>query len=156
MKKELLIALSFALISCGVQYVPVSVEPLEETFEINEQNKELLFSKANSWFALAFQNSKNVIQYSDKETGVITGRFAIQPQMMSNGYGLQQDNSIYSGIQVRVKDNAAKIAINPDDFTEVHSARNESYRFTKDSAIAKSHELIASFKNYLQNPVEDF
>lgn len=156
MKKITLVGILFLLIGCGVSYVPVTVEPIEETFEVKEQNKELLFSKANSWFALAFQNSKNVIQYSDKKTGVITGRFAIQPQVRSNAYGLQQDNSIYSGIQVRVKDNAAKIGVNPDNFTEVHSSLNESYRFTKDSAIAESRKLIASFKAYLQEPVEGF
>ena len=156
MKKAGLVSLFFIFISCGVQYIPVSVKPLEETFEIKEQNKELLFSKANSWLALAFKSSKNIIQYSDKETGVITGRFAIQPQVTTNGYGLQKDNSLYSGIHIRVKDNAAKIAISPEDFYEVHSSINKSYRFTKDTAIVKSQELIASFKLYLQKPIDNF
>lgn len=156
MKKLLLIIVLVFFYSCGVKYVPVSVQPLEETFEIQGQEKELLFAKANTWFALAFQNSKNVIQYSDKETGVITGRFAILPQTTRNGYGIQQDNSIYSGIHVRLKDNGAKIVVSPDNFTEVHSSLNESYRFTKESAITKSQKLINSFKAYLEQPVDDF
>ncbi|TBW28283.1 DUF4468 domain-containing protein [Gramella sp. KN1008] len=156
MRKLVLITVIMFFCSCGVKYVPVSVQPIEETFEIKDQEKDLLFAKANTWFALAFQNSKNVIQYSDKETGVITGRFAILPQVSRNGYGIQQDNSIYSGIHVRLKDNGAKIVVSPDNFTEVHSSLNESYRFTKESAIAKSQELINSFVTYLKQPVDDF
>lgn len=156
MKKITLLSFILIFISCGVTYVPVSIVPIEETFEVKEQDKDLLFSKANTWLALSFKSSKNIIQYSDKEAGVLTGRFAIYPIVETNGYGVQQDKSLYSGIHIRVKDNGAKISISPEDFYEVHSSINKSYRFTKDTAIVKSQEMITSFKAYLQQPVTDF
>ncbi|UGU17719.1 DUF4468 domain-containing protein [Sinomicrobium kalidii] len=158
MKKQLLILFIIANVfgACSVKYIPVTMEPVEKTFEI-DGSKEDLYVKANNWMAETFVSSKSVIQFADKEAGIVTGRYLFKDFGGVNLYsGYKDFGEIYAIIKIQVKDNASKITIDAEDFTEVQSSLNESYRFTKEKAIQKINDLITSYESYLRNTDSSF
>lgn len=75
-----------------------------EVVEISGIQAEL-YTKANLNFVDMFKSSKSVVQYSDKESGVIKGKY-FSPNIMIGWNSCD----IYSIIQVDVKDNKYKIS----------------------------------------------
>ena len=69
-----------------------------------EGSKDELYVRANIWMARTFTNSKSVIQFQDKENGVIVGKYL----MLS-----ADPNDIYSMVTIYVKDKTTKIEIEP-------------------------------------------
>ena len=75
----------------------------------SDKKKNDLFIIANAWMVESFNNATNVIQFSDKEEGIIIGRYLI-----GGTYSPPQvDNRVYAIITIRVKDNLTKIRISP-------------------------------------------
>jgi len=72
--------LLFALllvVSCAATPVKRISEPLtyNEVVEVDNMSKDALFTKANMWFVDAFRNADSVIQFSEKDSGVIKGKY---------------------------------------------------------------------------------
>jgi len=64
------------LVSCATTGTKVT-EPVtySETIEITGVSQDDLYIRANMWFVDAFNNAESVIQFSDKESGVIKGKY---------------------------------------------------------------------------------
>lgn len=142
-----------ALQSCGgYQATPVSVEPVSKTFEIDKSKNDLYVS-ANNWMAETFNDAKSVIQFTDKEAGVVTGKYLLKPLYTTQGYSVvESGNGIYAIIKVQVKDGASKITVTPDDFTELKGDFvNPLMKFTKEDALTRVNALMASYEDYLKN-----
>lgn len=146
--------------SCGIyntNYVPVTMKPIERTIEV-QGNKNDLYVKANNWLAETFVSSKDVIQFADKESGTVTGKCTLKKFQQYNAYTSTWQNSgaLKAIIKIQVKDNASKIIIDADDFTEVHSSLNEEYRYTKEKAIEQINGLMDSYEKYLNSKDDNF
>jgi hypothetical protein len=78
--------------------------------EAEGQTKNDLFLKINSWMVDRFKNSDDVIEFSDKDAGVITGKFV---EVMA--FRLKDGNTfvynVISTIKIDVKDNRARITL---------------------------------------------
>lgn len=157
MKKTFYLLVAVVLLSCqSVQYIPVSIDPVEKTFEVIG-NKNDLYVRANNWMVETFKSSKSVIQFSDKEEGLVTGKYILKTFYSFDAYGQKFESGVLNAIiKIQVKDNASKITIMPDDFQEVHSSRNKDYRYTKVNAIEDANKLIVSYQDYLTNYSDDF
>lgn len=72
----ILLAIFITLTGC-MTTGDVITEPLvfSEIIEAPGFTQVELYSKANMWLVDAFNNAKSVIQFSDKETGVIKGKY---------------------------------------------------------------------------------
>ena len=144
------------LTSCNVTYVPVTMEAIERTIQV-DGSKDELYVKANNWMAETFVSSKSVIQFTDKEAGVVTGRYLFKDFGGVNLYsGYQDFGEIYAIIKIQVKDNASKITIDAEDFTEVQSSLNKEYRYTKEKAIEQINGLMDSYEKYLNSKDDNF
>ncbi len=103
----LLVGLSFS--SCVVLQ---EIKDLNYQKVINNlnQNKEELYVKSNKWMVTVFNNADNVIQFSDKESGTLTGKYLVEGTISYIG-STPIDNRVFAILTIEVKDNRAKIAI---------------------------------------------
>lgn len=80
-------------------------EPLEESVlvvEVPNVTKDELWGRVNSWCIDAFKDSTNVVQFTDKEAGVIRGKFTGR----YDGYFYQYVQTTFSA---EVKDFKARL-----------------------------------------------
>lgn len=151
MKKITLIIVVLAFASCGYKppvVTPVTIEPISKVFDVNA-SKDQLFVRANKWMIAMFNNSESVVEYSDKEAGVVAGKYLLG-KTSSRGTGLAAsyvgpENNIFSIITIEVKDNAAKITLSPQTFERIESQYLTEYGINEQSAREKIDSLIASF-----------
>ncbi|SHJ67275.1 protein of unknown function [Arenibacter nanhaiticus] len=149
--KKYVILLSILLSSCYTyERVPITMEPIDRTIMV-EGTKSDLFVKANNWMVEIFTSPKSVIQFSDKEAGVVTGRYLFKDFGSTVVMGEVVDfGQIYAIIKLNVKDGASKITIDAENFIELHSKTNESYRYTKEKAVQEIQVLMDNYEQYLK------
>ena len=82
-----------------------SKQPMAEhssIIEVSGATKDELWLRANEWCIDAFKNSTSVVQYSDKEAGVLRGKFTNE----YNGYYYEYVQTTFS---IEVKDEKARL-----------------------------------------------
>ena len=72
----LILGLTLLLVSCATVKTS-DVKGKTVIVEIPGASKDELFVKASTWMVETFNSSKSVTQYSDKEAGVIKGKYII-------------------------------------------------------------------------------
>ena len=72
----LILGLALLLVSCATVKTS-DVKGKTVIVEIPGASKDELFVKASTWMVETFNSSKSVTQYSDKEAGVIKGKYII-------------------------------------------------------------------------------
>ena len=153
MKKLLLLPIIFLFISCGItQSTPVKIDPISKSFQVDKEKDELYVS-ANNWMAENFVSSKSVIQFTDKPSGVVTGRYLLKQGYTYQNYAYleSEGGSVYAIIKIQVKDGAAKITLDPEEFRELDGAYiNEKFKFTRETATNQINDLTISFEEYLK------
>lgn len=147
---SMLLCLFITVQSCGVPSTYVKIEPITKSFEVSGQQNEL-YIKANNWMVENFTNAKSVIQFSDKEAGIVTGKYLLKESFVYTGTYTATDASIFAIIKLQVKDGAAKITVTPDDFTSYNSGLiREDLRYTEQTATSQINSLMDSYENYLK------
>lgn len=96
-----------------------------------------------------FNSAKSVIQFQDKEAGKIIGKYL----MYSIATG-QQD--VYSMITISVKDNAAKIDIEPMDSWKYDSSGMTLFSYSEEKAQKEINILMQDFESYLKQAKADW
>ncbi len=146
--------ISTLLIGSCATMVQVQMEQKTQTIQV-EQSKDELYIKANNWMVENFNNAKSVIQFSDKEAGVITGKYLMKSilkysNVMDKNSAYHDD--IFAIIKILVKDGATKITINSPNYSY------DSYngKFPKEEAVNQIDVLMISFKDYMTNFNETF
>jgi hypothetical protein len=110
----------------------------EYSTEINvDKSKDSLFVECNLWVINNFNSAKSVIQYSDKEYGVIAGKYIVTSSEYTQ---LQAIFTIY------MNNNHAKLIIKPygDTYYSDYNLYNRIYN------------MLKSFNNYFNNPDPKF
>jgi len=89
-----------------VQHLKELLKPVtySEVVLVEDMSKDTLFTKVNMWFVDAFKSAESVIQYSDKESGVIKGKY-----VGNTGTKLILTYNITSTITVEVRDGRYRI-----------------------------------------------
>ena len=103
--------------SCAT--VVVESQPVERAVKIDSTKKNELYVRANNWMVETFKDAKSVIQFADKESGTVTGKYLLGA--ITGGTRYQSATYVYALIKVQVKDGAAKITITPDSFRYLKS-----------------------------------
>ena len=131
-----------------------------EIIDCPDVEQDYLFVLANSWAVDAFVSAESVIEYSDKEAGIIKGKYIISFSEGVYGYNVR------STITIEVKNGAARITI-ADPYRRITSGMGEYYPestqpyrrmesaegFDK-NCLPRYRDLIASFKKAIQEPGE--
>ncbi len=156
---SILISGSFILSSCFATYQTVSFNENEayvEVFDSLGDNQSELFIKANDWMITTFTKASSVIEYSDKETGTLLGKYLMTGTQRVGAYGTSIDSRVYSKIDIRVKDNKARITITPLGTWQYDSSGLTIYDYSKEQALIDMFELATSLKKKLESQVDDF
>jgi len=131
-------------------------EQLVKVFDNLPSTKDKLFLKANDWMIRTFNSAESVIQHSDKEDGVIIGKYLMHGTLSHGGpYSAAADTRVYAIIDIRVKDQKARIEIRPQDW-KYDSSGMTVYNYSKQDAIADIQRLVDSFYNSLQKKDVEF
>lgn len=123
-------------------------ESYEEIVEISG-SKDSLYTKANLVFVDLFNNADSVLQYSDKEAGVMKGKYVSNISLSTSEY------TTYTTVEVSVKDNKYRISMNLSDVVETSNfwtGRNKPHSVSPTDEILSKMDvewkvLAASFKN---------
>lgn len=163
MKKLILFTTLFASIfiitSCAMSYQTISFaedEAVINVFDSLDATKNDLFVRANDWMVSTFSDATSVIEYSDKEAGTIIGKYLLSGVVKVGAYGSSVDTRVYAKIDIRVKDNKAKVTISPlGDWTYDPSGFT-IYKYSKEQAKIDMNALAESLRIRLIKQDDDF
>ena len=169
MKKLILIAiLALGVQSCGsIQSYTSELLPKQESVESTE-SKDDLFVLANEWMVESFGNAESVIQFTDKEAGIVKGKYVLQEGSYTPGvyvgYGIRTASttvkSVTAIITVRVKEGSVRLEIQPTSNSS-YSVGTGMYSHIRTGYDSTSYErdvtaLITSFKNRINSGSSEF
>jgi hypothetical protein len=128
----------------GCAIITTKSIPVEKVVKIENTKKNTLYVRANNWMVESFNNAKSVVQFTDKESGTISGRYLLGT--VANEYGPAR--YAYASIKIQVKDNASKITIKPESFT--YAKGNMYTLYTEEEAQRDINSLLVSFEDSMQ------
>ncbi|MGY6648043.1 DUF4468 domain-containing protein [Wenyingzhuangia sp. IMCC45574] len=143
-KNTTLVTALLMLCSCAI--VKTESNPVSKVVEVAGENKNQLYVKANNWMVSVFNNAESVIQFTDKESGTITGKYLLGTIAAASKYGSAQ--YAYAMIKIQVKDGASRITITPQSFT--YAKGNIFTLYTKEKADRDIQALIQDFETAIQ------
>ncbi len=147
MKNVILLFTVYLLVGCSTAKL-VTVPPSENVIEV-KGTKTNLYIKANEWMVNIFTSAKSVIQFQDKEEGIIVGKYLmhVYPSvgLLMNFPGLEA----YAIIKIQVRDSAAKISIEPQDTWWYGKYGFVNYDYSPEKAKQDIDKLIQDFKDYI-------
>ena len=144
MKKLILFSITVTLCSCVTwQTVSFSSDDFVKVYEIQGSQSEL-FLKANDWMVRTFKDATSVIQHSDKQEGVVIGKYLIFGSFSQGMYGGTVDSRVYAIIDIRVKDGKARLMIQPNEYAYGVGVPNA---FTKEKALERMEALAVDFES---------
>lgn len=150
-----LIKISFIIFSIffiqGCAIIKVDRQPIEKIVKIEGKSKNELFVLANNWMIHTFNNAESVIQFSDKESGTITGKYLMGIVSAANEYGPGQ--KAMAIINIQIKDGACKLTISPQPFQ--YAEGNLYTLYTKDDMERDLKLLIDSFERGMTQESND-
>lgn len=110
--------------------------------------KDTLFTKSLQWLAQTYTDSKEVIEYEDKEAGKIIGRGATQVMYNPLAISPIMLNIRYS-IKIDLKDNKARIT-----FANIYNPQSPAapiFVDTRDRLIPKFEALTEGYHQFLKS-----
>jgi Domain of unknown function (DUF4468) with TBP-like fold len=140
--------------------------------------KDQLFAQANEWVSKTFNSYKAVVQYSDKETGKITGRFNVSGVVSVNG-AYKYTASV--SFTIEAKEGRVRFLADDMRFTSMEwdmsdkirtlntpfetedlnlpwwpaKAEHRLWDAVRDGTIEKVWEIADDFRYRIQHPVKD-
>lgn len=139
--------LTMFLTSCYTYKIASIDQPFVKIYSSLPGNKTELYIKANDWMIKRFNKASSVIQFSDKNEGVLIGKY------LMHGTGKESEIpnvelNTYAKIYIALKDNKALIKIEP---MSSWSYDPSSYvnGYSKDKCIADMEALCSDLNNYL-------
>ena len=116
MKKILISSVSLICVlllkSCVTANIQQSPPPLIAHFE-NQIDKNANYVLANEWMVESFNDAESVIQFTDKESGTIKGKYTLRTAYVSTSPYVASRPGLSAIITIRVRDNACRIEIDP-------------------------------------------
>ena len=146
--KKLLFVLMVALVSCKpFQYLTGADYEKSEFIAVEGSSKDQIFIKANEWMVNVFRDARSIIQFKDKDEGRIIGKYLLRPDLLCPGgqYG-PTDCGLYAIINIYIKDDAAKISVEPQGIWVYDSSVAKLSNYSPEQANSDIDALIKDFK----------
>ena len=136
------------LASCATLDPESSFEIQQTVVEVEEASSDELFVRANEWMTQAFNSAKAVIQYSDKDAGIIRAKYDSDATQ-----GLMEIECT-TNFMVECKDGKARLTLEtPYDFkswtTYGYSKVGNLTNGSKESLQLERDALVASFNAFM-------
>jgi hypothetical protein len=150
-KKIMDVLLSLVLLSMAACATMPQVD-YSKIVDVPGVSKDDLFVKVNLWAVGFFNKADSVIEYSDKDAGIISGKYIGKTHLVMGGLGGSE--AVTSIFTISVKDEKVKLDLKPTDFVtyNTYGQRYEaSYTPSVDEAdiIADYNETLESLKQAL-------
>lgn len=117
MKKVLL--LGFLILLTGCATIPIITYPPESRIISVDSNKAELFKRSMIWMAKTFRSAKAVIEYQDKEYGVIVGNgYSLISLEPLDEWGYIENYKMSYTLIIEAQDNRVRIIMDNIDFTK--------------------------------------
>lgn len=166
----LIVACIVLLASCastegGEVDINALTEGVQKIVEVPELSQNEIFVKANNWAVSAFSNADSVIEFSDKESGTITGKYAMRYHGKSATFWAGGDVAPWTLMEINVKEGRARISLKLSslDFYNGNGAKfsssNLSWHFVQADADVLTERwtsLIADFEKALKKEDVDW
>jgi len=145
--KKIIFLLSILLVCCAPMEL-VQIDNVQKVFDI-VNTKDELYIKANQWMVKTFNNAESVIQFSDKESGTITGKYMLkQTYTIGLNYQTIPNGGIFAIINVDIKENKARITITPEEYTSRETG-NSQFIYPEETARQDIDDLLNDFETYM-------
>ena len=139
----------FSLVSCGVpKIVTTSASQYEKEVEAPGTKQEI-YVRSNEWMVKMFNDAKSVIQFQDKEQGTIIGKYLLHSTKIPVGYGMEVGDDIFAVIKIMVKDNRAKIIIEPQGAWKYGQQGIYTLDYSPEMAESDINNLIKDFRDFI-------
>lgn len=160
MKKSVfLVSLLFLITACVTPKMIAIEQPAVKVITDLEGNQDDLFVKSNDWMISMFVDASSVIQFSDKEEGVLIGKY-LMSGTTKTGYSFYSSNTVdtrvYAKIDIRVRDNRARISIEPMNSWRYDESGLTIYNYSKEDFYNDMDKLMLSFENALKSDRIEF
>ena len=110
-----------------------------------ETSKDELFVRSNTWMVENFNNAESVIQFSDKEAGIVAGKYTFFTKSVSvSMYDVREVESS-AMIKIKVKNGAAQISITPNPISFYDSMGTEEAKY-REEISRNIKALVNDFK----------
>jgi hypothetical protein len=97
-----------------------------------------------------FNNAESVIQFSDKESGTITGKYMLkQTFTVGLNYQIIPNGGIFAIINVDIKENKARITITPEEYRTIGEGGNPKTMYLEETARQDIDDLLNDFETYM-------
>ena len=140
MKNVLLLGFVALLVGCAT--IPIITYPPESRIISVDRNKDELFKRSMIWMAKTFRSSRAVIEYQDKEYGVIVGNgyshIVLEP---IDDWGYTEYYKMAYTLIIEAQDNRVRIIMDNIDF-KPYEEKSKSYWFS-------SYEPV-EYKSYIR------
>ncbi|AWW32180.1 hypothetical protein DN752_19670 [Echinicola strongylocentroti] len=152
----LLLATSIILLSSCMSAKVVNMEdrPYVQVYESLDTSQDDLFLMANEWMIKTFNDAESVIQHSDKEDGVLMGKYLMSGGVSTGLYGTTSDSRVYSIIDIRVKDDKVRISITPQEWA--YYEMSTAPKYTEEEAMKDMENLASSLYQHISTSNVDF
>jgi hypothetical protein len=117
----------------------------DRSIEVPDKSKNVLFVLANLWLVDNFESAKSVIQYSDKEAGVIAGKGNLVYAYSPAYYVSKPSITTPVGIKFFISDEKVKVFFTPSATV---------YGGAKKELDAQLERLLQSLTEYLSGKTE--
>jgi len=147
--KKFTLLIFLAFVSCAPM-MDVKIQSVQEVVE-TKSSKNDLFVKANQWMVKTFNNAESVIQFSDKESGTITGKYMLkQTYSVGSNYQYVPNGGIFAVINIDIKDNKARITITPENYRTPSQHNDPALIYKEETARADINNLIQEFSESIK------
>lgn len=148
LKKNLFVLALFGVLlltSCATTQRTVTWDgPIIKVYDATG-SKDELFIRSNRWMISIFRDARNIIQYSDKDEGILIGKYLLHEHY--NAVGMIE--TIYAIIEINVKDNKARISVTPDNYSyatfKLGDPEQDPAAYTGKKAMFDIEVLCSSF-----------
>jgi uncharacterized protein YceK len=162
--KKLLVVFMFSLVLLGCASVRSDIEPVtgevaSEIVEAEGTSKDDLYVRANSWAVDTFVSAESVIEFQDKDAGIIKGKY------LFNVVGGMYFHDVKTTITVETRDGKARISLS-DPMVRITGSMMGSSTPTKykpidsqavlDLSQPEWEALIADFRQAMQKQKADW
>ncbi|WP_319228378.1 DUF4468 domain-containing protein [Draconibacterium orientale] len=157
MKKLLLISIvAIIATSCyTTKSVTFSDDEFVKVYDDVSGTQDQLYLKSNEWLIGIFKNAKSVVQHSDKDEGVILGKYLLTTiPFVDMLTGTSNYTDVFATIDIRLKDNKARLAIQPYDYSYLENSMNKGYN--KEGIINEMEAIAEDFHSTLKEKNVDF
>jgi len=160
MKTTIVLSILLLLSGCAT-FTPITYSDYSSSKEIViDVDKNEAFVIANSWMVETFNDAESVIQFSDKEAGIIKGKYLMRGTLrtVTGLYGTTStsDSRVYAIITIQVKEGLTKISINPQGegtyyIADENSAMYQSVGLSPDGMNEVIDGLMNEYEDYIKS-----